>query len=56
MPTPWLTYTLFSGTIQSFELKEKLPLSRVFRAKETLKVEGMIEGKENLERKFDHSL
>lgn len=56
MPTPWLTYTLSSGTIQSFELQEKLPLSWVFRAKETLKVEGMIEGKENLDRKLDNSL
>ena len=50
MPTRWLTYTWSSCTIQSFELKEKRLLSWVFRAKETLKVVGMIEGKENLDR------
>ena len=56
MPTPWLTYTVSSGTMQSFEPIENIVSVWVFRAKETLNVEGLIDGKVNLDRKVAKSL
>ena len=55
IPTPRLTCTLPNGTMLSFESVENVTSDWDFGAKDILKVEGIIDGKVNFDRKVDNS-